>query len=137
MFNKDTLILIVDDMDSARGLLMSHVQGLGFSNIVEAQGGELAISMLQDMREIGSPVGLIISDWMMPGMSGLELLVKVRANPQTAKLPFLMVTAEGDAPQVVKAIQAGVTDYIVKPFNSELFHKKLKNVWAKTQTKAR
>ena len=132
MFAKDILILAVDDMESARAVVKSHLQGLGFTNVIEAQDGQQALDMLKDMNEIGSPVELLISDWAMPNLTGLDFLIRVRATPQFAELPFLMVTAEGDAPQVVKAIQAGVTDYIVKPFSSELFHKKLTNVWSKT-----
>jgi two-component system chemotaxis response regulator CheY len=136
MFSKDALILVIDDMAAARQILKAQLNGFGFMNILDADNGETAMAALQSALDAKKPVNLIISDWMMPVMSGLELLGKVRSTPGMTATPFLMVTAEGEVNQVVKALQLGVSDYVVKPFNSELLFKKLANVWAKTQPKS-
>jgi len=135
MFKNDALIILVDDMAAARDLTQGYLEGFGFNNIFTAEDGREAYDTIMSFAELSTPVELVISDWMMPVMSGLELLQKVRGNPKTAKIPFLMTTSEGNAPQVIKAIMQGVSDYAVKPFDSQTLFKKLTQVWNKTHPK--
>lgn len=99
-----------------RGLLHQ----LGFSNVDEATDGQSAYAMIA-----GRQYGLVISDWNMQPMTGLDLLKRVRSEPKTAKLPFIMVTAEAKAENVVAARQAGVNNYIIKPFTQAVLKQKM------------
>ena len=113
-------ILIVDDFATMRRILKNILKQLGFKNLVEADDGTTAWDVLE-----GQSVGLIISDWNMPKMTGLELLKKVRASDTYKKIPFLMVTAEAQKQNVIEAVQAGVSNYVVKPFTAEAISDKL------------
>jgi two-component system chemotaxis response regulator CheY len=116
-------ILIVDDFATMRRILKNILKQLGFKNIVEADDGTTAWELLENQT-----VDLIISDWNMPKMTGLELLKKVRADSRYAKTPFLMVTAEAQKQNVIEAVQAGVSNYVVKPFTAEAISDKLEKV---------
>lgn len=131
MFTKETEILIVDDMAGAREFLRTQLTGMGFSQIMEAEDGEEALTILDASQSVGMPIQLVISDWAMPNVTGLELLERLRKSSAFGDMPFLMVTAEGESSQVIKAIQAGVSDYIVKPFTSETLWKKIQAVWTR------
>jgi len=117
-------ILIVDDFATMRRILKNILKQLGFKNLVEADDGTTAWEMLQG----GQAIDLIISDWNMPKMTGLELLKKVRADSRYVKTPFLMVTAEAQKQNVIEAVQAGVSNYVVKPFTAEAISDKLKKI---------
>lgn len=106
-----TRVLIVDDMLAMRKLIAAVVREMGIEHIAEASSGQNALDHLARF-----PVDLLICDWNMPGMTGLDVLIAVRADPKRRSLPMLMVTAEQSAQQVSDAIQAGVTSYVVKPF---------------------
>jgi two-component system, chemotaxis family, chemotaxis protein CheY len=106
-----TRVLIVDDMFAMRKLIAAVVREMGIEHIAEANNGQNALDHLARF-----PVDLLICDWNMPGMTGLDVLMAVRADPRLQNLPVLMVTAEQSAQQVVDAIQAGVTSYVAKPF---------------------
>lgn len=106
-----TRVLIVDDLFTMRKLIAAILRKMGMEKIAEASSGREALDHLARF-----PVELLICDWNMPGMTGLEVLQAVRANPRLRELPVLMVTAEQNAQQVIDAIQAGVTSYVVKPF---------------------
>ena len=113
-------ILVVDDYKTMLRIIRNLLKQLGFNNIDEATDGSSALQKLRDKA-----YGLVISDWNMEPMTGLELLKEVRADTQLGKLPFIMVTAESKSENVVAAKQAGVSNYIVKPFNAETLKAKL------------
>ncbi|MGE0046793.1 MAG: response regulator [Hyphomonadaceae bacterium] len=117
---RDLAILIVDDYKTMLRIVRSLLEQLGFRNIDEATDGKSAYDMI-----CGKQYGLVISDWNMQPVTGLDLLKKVRATPQTAKLPFIMVTAEARTENVVAARQAGVNNYIIKPFTQAVLKQKI------------
>ena len=116
-------VLIVDDFATMRRILKDNLRRMGFSKIVEAEDGCLALEELKK-----NEIGLIISDWNMPNMNGLELLKSVRGDEGLKHVPFIMVTAEGQKSNVVEAVQAGVTNYVVKPFPPKVLSEKLELV---------
>lgn len=113
-------ILIVDDFATMRRIMKNILKQLGYTNITEADDGTTA---LEEMKR-GS-FDLIISDWNMPKMTGLDLLKLVRSDPVYKDIPFLMVTAEAQKQNVIEAVQAGVSNYVVKPFTAEAIADKL------------
>jgi two-component system, chemotaxis family, chemotaxis protein CheY len=117
-------VLIVDDFATMRRIIKGVLKQLGFSNLIEAEDGEAALKELRKEK-----IGLIVSDWNMPNMTGLELLKAVRADNSLKGIPFLMVTAEGQKENVIQAVQAGVSNYIVKPFTPETFNAKLEKIF--------
>lgn len=123
--NTKLRILVVDDFATMRRIIRNLLQDLGFSNIAEADDGNTAWPMLQN----GS-YDLLITDWNMPGMPGLDLLKAVRADARLAKLPVLMLTAEAKREQIVEAAQAGVNGYVIKPFTAETLKAKLEKILA-------
>lgn len=131
MFPLDTRILIADDLSTIRELVKSQIKALGYKFIFEVADGEQALQVLVNHQQAGTPIQLVISDWNMPKMTGLELLRQVRASPDWANLPFVLLTSESERDQVTEAILAGVSQYIVKPFAAKTFEEKLKGVWAK------
>lgn len=121
--DKNTPILIVDDYKTMLRIIRNLLQQLEFTDIEEATDGIGALAKLRQ-REYG----LIISDWNMQPMSGLELLCEVRDDPELAHLPFIMITVENRSENVLVAREAGVTNYIVKPFNAETLRSKIETV---------
>lgn len=119
----DTNILVVDDYATMRRILRGLLQQIGFKNIDDAGDGGTALTKLRER-----PFGLVISDWNMEPMSGLVLLKEVRADSKLKELPFIMVTAESKTENVVAAKEAGVSNYIVKPFNADTLKKKIEAV---------
>ena len=113
-------ILIVDDYKTMLRIIRNLLKQLGFENVEEATDGSAA---LQKLRE--SKFGLVISDWNMEPMTGIQLLREVRADENMKKMPFIMVTAESKTENVVIAKEAGVSNYIVKPFNAATLKSKL------------
>ena len=128
MFAPDTKVLIIDDMMTMRRLVKKALTSLGFSDITDAKDGAEAWNKLQE----GS-FQLIISDWNMPNLTGLELLRKVRADEKFAKLPFILLTAEADESQTVEANEAGVDNYIIKPFSADILKEKLTETYGQVQ----
>ncbi|MBI9087749.1 MAG: chemotaxis response regulator CheY [Desulfobacterium sp.] len=116
-------VLIVDDFATMRRILKNILKQIGFKNLLEADDGTTALEVLD--RE---SVDLIISDWNMPKMTGLELLKSVRASDKFKRTPFLMVTAEAQKQNVIEAVQAGVSNYVVKPFTAEAISEKLEKI---------
>jgi two-component system, chemotaxis family, chemotaxis protein CheY len=131
MFPETIKILVVDDMPAIRDLVKSQLRVLNYRNVVEAGDGEAGFNIVSKAMESGAPVDLIISDWNMPKMTGLEFLKQVRASAQLSKTPFLLLTSESEREQVTEAILAGVSQYIVKPFAAKSFEDKLRTVWNK------
>ena len=118
--DKNMPILIVDDYKTMLRIIRNLLKQLGFNNVDEATDGSSALQKMRDRS-----YGLVISDWNMEPMSGLELLKEVRADGQLQEIPFIMVTAESKSENVVAAKQAGVSNYIVKPFNAATLKSKL------------
>ncbi len=135
MFPPDTRILIADDMPTIRDLVKSQMKAMGFKNILEAADGDQAMQLLVSNHTSGTPIQLVISDWNMPKMTGLEFLKQVRASSDWVNLPFVLLTSESERDQVTEAILAGVSQYVVKPFAAKTFEEKLKGVWAKHNPK--
>jgi two-component system chemotaxis response regulator CheY len=117
-------VLIVDDFATMRRIMKNILKQIGFTNIIEADDGTTALEELKK-----TSVDLIISDWNMPKMSGLELLKTVRKTDGLKDLPFLMVTAEAQKQNVIDAVQAGVSNYVVKPFTADAISDKLKKIF--------
>jgi len=113
-------ILIVDDYSRMLRIIRGLLRQLGYEEVEEASDGASALAKLRQR-----PFRLVISDWNMEPMSGLELLRAVRADPALAALPFIMVTAEARAAKIAEAREAGVSDYIVKPFGAEVLSTKI------------
>ena len=116
-------ILIVDDYKTMLRIVRNLLKQLGFDNVDEATDGTSALAKMR-MRAYG----LVISDWNMEPMTGYELLKEVRADEQLKKTPFIMVTAESKTENVIAAKQAGVNNYIVKPFNAQTLKGKMQAV---------
>ena len=121
--NTSIKVLIVDDFATMRRILKNILKQLGFKNLLEADDGTTALEVLES-----NEIDLVISDWNMPKMTGLELLKAVRASKKYAKVPFLMVTAEAQKQNVIEAVQAGVSNYVVKPFTAEGISAKLERI---------
>jgi two-component system, chemotaxis family, chemotaxis protein CheY len=126
LIDKNMRILVVDDFKSMRDLIRNVLKKAGFTNIVDAEDGEEAWKIIEKEW-----IELVISDWNMPNMPGIDLLKKVRASESYKDLPFLMVTAEGLKDNVVVAIQAGVSGYIVKPFSPSTVEQKIQKIFDK------
>jgi two-component system chemotaxis response regulator CheY len=122
--DKSMNVLIVDDYKTMLRIIRNLLKQLGFDNVDEASDGATA---LQRLRE--KDFGLVISDWNMEPMTGLQLLKEVRSDAKLAHIPFVMVTAESKTENVIAAKEAGVTNYIVKPFNAETLKQKLTAVF--------
>ncbi len=116
-------VLIVDDYKTMLRIIRNLLKQLGFSNVDDATDGSQALQKLRDKN-----FGLIISDWNMEPMSGLQLLKEVRADNKLRELPFIMITAESKSENVIAAKEAGVSNYIVKPFNAATLKTKLTSV---------
>ncbi|MCC6932894.1 MAG: chemotaxis response regulator CheY [Deltaproteobacteria bacterium] len=117
-------ILVVDDFSTMRRIVKNILHQLGFQNIEEAEDGKIALNRLKQ-----GGVEFVISDWNMPNMMGIDLLRQVRSDEGLKALPFLMVTAESQKENVIEAVQAGVSNYIVKPFTAETLEQKLELIF--------
>jgi two-component system chemotaxis response regulator CheY len=107
-------VLVVDDFATMRKIVKNVLKQISIENVVEAENGKHALTVLQT-----APVDLIISDWMMPEMTGIEFLKVCKGDEEKKKIPFIMVTAEGQKDSVMEAIKSGVDNYIVKPFTPD------------------
>lgn len=128
MFDPKTKILILDDMLTMRKIVAKALRDMGFSDITEANDGKDGWEKLSSAEP---PFQLVISDWNMPNMTGLELLRKVRADGKYAKIPFVLLTAEAEAGQVAEAVKIGVSNYVLKPFTADQLKGKLEQVYKK------
>ena len=126
MIDFSTKVLVADDSARMRKIHVAHLTAIGFTAIECADDGEQALRML---RRGG--YGLIISDWHMEPMTGLELLIEVRKDSAIADIPFIMVTGESKGDHVIQALDAGVTNYLVKPFNQDGLRAKLDMIFGK------
>jgi two-component system chemotaxis response regulator CheY len=124
--DKSTPILVVDDYQTMIRIVRNLLHQLGFDNVDDASDGAAALAKLRQ-----GTFGLVISDWMMEPMSGLELLRQIRADPKLQALPFIMITAENRKERVAKAEQAGADGFIVKPFNAQALSDRIAAVMAR------
>ena len=125
--SKDLKFLVVDDFSTMRRIIKNLLHDLGYPNVTEADDGKTALPMLQ-----AGGFDFLISDWNMPGMSGLDLIKAVRSDAKLAKLPVLMLTAEAKREQIIEAAQAGVNGYVIKPFTAETLKEKLDKILGAT-----
>ncbi|MBU3937003.1 MAG: response regulator, partial [Proteobacteria bacterium] len=109
-------------------IITNHLRSLGFSDILEAENGEKALGILEKEQ-----VGLILSDWCMRVMHGIEVLRSVRGNESTKDIPFIMITAEAQPHLILEAVTAKVSDYVVKPFTRENLRESIEKVFALRQ----
>jgi two-component system chemotaxis response regulator CheY len=119
-------VLVVDDQSSMRAVTRMALEKIGVRLIHEAENGQVALQ-----KAVGQPLDLIISDFNMPEMDGLGLLRAVRGHPAVRKLPFILITGRGDRELVVTAAQAGVNNYLVKPFTEAMLREKMEQVMGK------
>lgn len=122
--DKNMRILVVDDFSTMRRIIKNILRQLGYNNIVEADDGTTAWEILNKDR-----IDFVVSDWNMPQMTGIELLRKVRSSEEFANMPFLMVTAEAQQENIIEAVQAKVSNYIVKPFTAETMGQKIDKIF--------
>jgi two-component system chemotaxis response regulator CheY len=119
-----TPILVVDDYNTMVRIIRNLLKQLGFDDVDDASDGSAALGKMRDKH-----YGLVISDWNMEPMTGYELLKEVRGDPTLSKTPFIMVTAESKTENVIAAKKAGVSNYIVKPFNAQTLKNKIETVF--------
>lgn len=128
--DKNMRILIVDDYPNMRRIIKNLLHDLGFDNTDEADDGTTALPMLQ-----GGGYDLLVTDWNMPGMQGIDLLHQVRADDRLKNLPVLMVTSEQKSEQLEEAFQAGVNGYIIKPFTVRTLKEQLEKIFGQVEEK--
>ncbi len=121
-------ILVVDDFSTMRRIIKNLLRDLGYNNTSEADDGATALPMLK-----AGTFDFLVTDWNMPGMSGIELLKEVRKTPEIADIPVLMVTAEQKREQIVEAAQAGVNGYVVKPFTATTLKEKIDKIFERIE----
>jgi two-component system, chemotaxis family, chemotaxis protein CheY len=126
--DKNMRILIVDDFSTMRRIIKNLLRDLGYNNTAEADDGNSALPVLKK-----GGFDFLITDWNMPGMTGLDLLKSVRAEPELRDLPVLMVTAESKREQIIEAAQAGVNGYIVKPFTANTLREKIDKIFERIE----
>ena len=123
-------VLIVDDYNTMIRIIRNLLQQLGFEEIDDANDGSAALAKMRQRR-----YGLVISDWNMEPMTGYDLLQEVRNDPGLSRTPFIMVTAESKTENVIAAKRAGVSNYIVKPFNAQTLKSKIDAVFGAVTSK--
>ena len=123
-FNPEMDVLIVDDASAMRRIVRGLLKELGFKHMREAENGQLALDELKKKK-----ADFVVSDWNMPVMTGIDLLRAIRADETLKTIPVLMVTAEAKQENILEAVQAGVSNYIVKPFNAATLQEKLNKIF--------
>ena len=121
-------ILIVDDFSTMRRIIKNLLRDLGYTNTHEADDGNTALPMLKS-----GDFDFLVTDWNMPGMTGIDLLKEIRADEHLASLPTLMVTAEAKRDQIIEAAQAGVNGYVVKPFTAQVLKEKIDKIFERVE----
>ncbi len=119
-------VMVVDDSSVMRQIIKNNLKQLGFelANLLDAEDGEEALKKINE-----GEVDLVISDWNMPKMAGIDFLKAIRADGSLKELPFLMITSEADKEKIMQAVQAGVNQYIVKPFNANQLDEKIREIF--------
>ena len=117
-------VLVVDDFATMRRIVRNILKQLGFTNIVEADDGTTALEIMKTDK-----VDLVLCDWNMPKVSGLDLLKQMKGDSDLMNIPFLMITAEAQKQNIIEAVKTGVSNYIVKPFTADTIAEKLKKIF--------
>ena len=128
MAERKMRFLVVDDFATMRRIIKNILRQAGYDDIVEADDGTTALPRLQTDH-----IDFVICDWNMPNMTGLDLLKTIRSDEALKETPFLMVTAEAQKDNIIEAIQAGVSNYVVKPFTPEILKEKIEQILSKRQ----
>lgn len=136
MMKKAGKILLVDDFEIVRRVIRDSLEKIGLTTIEEADDGLKAMAMLNSALQSGTPYSIVFCDWNMPGMTGLEVLIECRKSESFKTLPFVMVTAESEQDAMIAAIQAGATDYIIKPVTADVLQRKALRILAKLESAA-
>jgi two-component system chemotaxis response regulator CheY len=131
MFPKNARILVVDDFTTMRKIIKKVLLDLGFTDVWEADDGTSALPLIQKADMIRQPFEFIICDWDMPKMQGIDFLKYCRADERFKNVPFILITADSEKNLILSAAQLGVSDYLVKPFNTNTLKAKMEKVWAK------
>ncbi|MDO8426506.1 MAG: chemotaxis response regulator CheY [Deltaproteobacteria bacterium] len=129
MFDQNMRILVVDDFSTMRRIIKNILKEIGYSNVDEADDGATALEKLK-----GGNFDFVVTDWNMPNMSGIDLLKTIRQDPVLKSMPVLMVTAEAAKENVVTAVEAGVSNYIVKPFTAAALKERIDLILEKLKT---
>ena len=129
--NTNLRMLVVDDFSTMRRIIRNLLQDLGFKDITEADDGSTALTTLKSQE-----IDFVVTDWNMPGVTGIDLLKAIRGDEALKHLPVLMVTAEGKRDQIIEAAQAGVNGYIIKPFTAQTLREKLEKIFERLEQAA-
>jgi len=119
-------VLVVDDFSTMRRIVKNLLKDIGFENIEEADDGKTALPILKTGK-----IDFLVTDWNMPGLSGIDLVKTIRSEPALANIPILMVTAEAKREQIIEAAQAGVNGYVVKPFTAQVLKEKIEKIFSR------
>lgn len=133
--SKTTRILVADDANTIRRLLKNTLRDVGFELVDDANNGKVALELLLKNYENKTPYEILIIDWNMPLMTGMELLKFVRSQPQFENLPFVMLTSENQMELVAECVNAGVSQYVIKPFTNNMIMDKINRAWSKHHPK--
>ena len=135
MFHMDTKFLIVDDIPNMRRIIKKILLDLGYSTIYEADDGTSAMDVLIQEASTPEPIGVILCDWMMPLMKGIDLLKSCKDSPQFKSIPFIMLTGKSEYNQIIEAALLDVSEYLVKPFSPDALKQKLVRAYNKHNVK--
>lgn len=135
MFDKDTRILLVEDTDITRSIEKRMLEKFGYRKITEIGNGTMAWEELERAQKARNPYHLVIADWNMPGMNGLELFKKIHSDPNLKSTCYIMLTSNIEKEHVVEAIRSGVTCYLAKPFSAAALERKIREAWEFSQKK--
>ncbi len=124
MLNPEMDVLVVDDAPTMRRIVRGLLRELGLKNVREAEDGKMALQALKNKK-----ADLIVCDWNMPVMTGIELLREIRDDISLKEIPMLMITAEAKKESIVAAVEAGVNNYIVKPFTAQILNERLNKIF--------
>lgn len=135
MFPVDSNFLVIDDSSAVRVLVKQQLNNLGFKNVLDAENGKEGLNKLDGVYKAGVQINLIIADWNMPEMNGIDLLLNLKNHPLYKLIPFLMITSESETENVIKAIVLGVSDFVVKPFDESVLGEKLAAIYKRVHEK--
>ena len=128
MFDLSTKILVVDDMATVRRIIAKMCTDIGFKEVIEAADGESAWTAINTSVP---PIGLVLSDWNMPKLSGPDLVKRIRSDVRYRNTPVILITTEAESKKIVEAAASGIDDYIVKPFPLDTLVTKIKKTYEK------
>lgn len=125
MNNEAVLAVVIDDMVASRALMVELLRKLNIVNVREADSGDRGLNLIRELIKGGDKPSMVFLDWHMPGMSGMEVLKKLKGDPVTRDVPVIMVSAEEQSASILEAIEEGAANYIVKPITEQLLAEKL------------